>query len=147
MTYADQKIKPNWLYKLQSLNSYSIKIFNIMSNETLNKYGISLNKLSNGIIETKANSNSLNCYIYMLTRQKQMLLDFIETINLVLLSGSVKYEEREWSIELGLQIYTGVIQENLTLDLFLEDHYEETLENFPLSDIKEILKSILELLT
>ena len=118
-----------------------------MNNEILNKYGISLNKLSNGTIETKANSKSLNCYIFMLTRQKQMLHDLIETINLVLLGDSIKDEDKEWSIELGLQIYTGVILENFTFDLFLEDHYEQTLENFPLSDIKEILKSILKLLT
>lgn len=118
-----------------------------MNNQILKKYGISLNKLSNGDIKTTANSKSLNCYLYMLTRQKSLLPDFIDTINLVLSNSLINDEDKEWSIELGLQIYTGVIKENLTFDLFLEDHYEQTLETFPLSDIKEILKSLLKFIS
>lgn len=115
-----------------------------MNDKILNKYGISLNKLSNGIIKTKANSKVLDCYILMLSRQKKSLPDFMKTIDLVLSGNPISDEDKEWSIELGLQIYTGVIKEDLTFDLFLEDYYEQTLEIFPLTDIKEILKSLLE---
>jgi hypothetical protein len=115
-----------------------------MNNTILNQYGITFNKQSNGNIKINANSRSLDCYLYMLTRQKEMLQELITTLNMALIGNSISPDDKEWSVELGLQIYTGVIQSNMTFDLFLEDHYDQTLETFPLSDIREIFNSLLE---
>ncbi|WP_143187740.1 hypothetical protein [Flavobacterium sp. CF108] len=72
-----------------------------------------------------------------------MLQDLIITLDLALNGNLISSEDKEWSVELGLQQYTGIIKSNMTFDLFLEDHYDQTLENFPLTDIKEILESLL----
>ncbi|WP_158728535.1 MULTISPECIES: hypothetical protein [unclassified Flavobacterium] len=115
-----------------------------MNNTILNQYGITFNKQSNGNIKINANSRNLDCYLYMLTRQKRMLQELITTLNMALIGNSISPDDKEWSVELGLQIYTGVIQNDMTFDLFLEDHYDQTLETFPLSDIREIFNSLLE---
>ncbi|MNY24239.1 hypothetical protein D3C86_1579420 [compost metagenome] len=73
-----------------------------------------------------------------------MLQEFLSTLNLALNRNSISSDDKEWSVELGRQMYTGIIQNNMTFDLFLEDHYDQTLETFPLSDIKEIFSSLLE---
>jgi hypothetical protein len=115
-----------------------------MNNTILNQYGITFNKQSNGNIKINSNLRSLNPYLYMLTRQKKMLQDLITTLNLTLGGNSISPDNKEWSVELGLQIYTGIIQNDMTFDLFLENHYNETLETFPLSDIREIFNSLSE---
>jgi hypothetical protein len=112
----------------------------------LNQYGISFIKQSNGNIKTTANSKILNSYLYMLTREKNLVQELVNIINLVVTGTTIPQEDKEWSVELGLRLYTGIVQNNLTFDLFLEDHYNETLETFPLSDIKEIMESLLEFL-
>ncbi|SNR46859.1 hypothetical protein [Flavobacterium sp. ov086] len=114
-----------------------------MNYTILNQYGITFSKQSNGNIIINSNLRSLNPYLYMLTRQKRMLEDLITTLNLSLEGNSISPDDKEWSVEMGLQIYTGIIQNNMTFDLFLEDHYDQTLESYPLLDIKEILKSLL----
>jgi hypothetical protein len=115
-----------------------------MNNTILNQYGITFTKQSNGNIKINSNLRSLNSYLYVLTRQKRMLQELINTLNLTLRGNPISPDDKEWSVELGLQMYTGIIQNDMTFDLFLEDHYNETLEIFPLSDIREIFNSLLE---
>jgi hypothetical protein len=118
-----------------------------MNTNILNQYGITFNKQVNGNIKINANSRNLNAYLYMLTRQKNMTHELITTINIALGGNSISPDDKEWTVELGLQMYTGVIQNNMTFDLFLEDHYDQTLETFPLSDIREIFSSLLEFIS
>jgi hypothetical protein len=118
-----------------------------MNTSLLNNYGISFNEQTNGNIRITANSLNLAIYMDKYTRQKRMLQEFIATLNLALAGNSISLDDKEWSVELGLQIYTGVIQNNMTFDLFLEDHYNQTLETFPLSDVKEIFSSLLEFIS
>lgn len=115
-----------------------------MNTSILNNYGISFNRQINGNIRIRANSRNLAIYIDKFTKQKRMLEEFISVLILTLQGNTVSSDDKEWSVELGLQIYTGIIQNDMTFDLFLEDHYEQTLEAFPLADIKEIFSSLLE---
>lgn len=117
-----------------------------MNKAILNQYGITFNLQSNANIKTNATSPNLDIYIYMYSKSKKELIRFVNTMDTVLAGdyNSIPYDDREWSREVGTQIYTGIIQDDLTFDLFLEDHYENTLETFPLTDIREIFNSLLE---
>jgi hypothetical protein len=118
-----------------------------MNNLVLQNYGITFNRLlQNNQIIIKAHSYNLAIYLDKFTREKSMLQEIIYNIDLVINGNIVSTANKEWSVELGLQLYTGIIQNNLTFDLFLEDHYNETLETFPLYDMKEIFQSLLEFL-
>lgn len=118
-------------------------------NTLLNKYGIAFEKSANGDFRTTACSKNLDSFMYMFCRHQKELEKFVFTTDTVLKGNYdlIPYDSREWSQEMGLQIYTGIIQDDLTFDLFLEDHYDQTKETFPLSDIKEIFQSLLEFIS
>ena len=117
-----------------------------MNKAILNQYGITFNLQNNDNIKTSAALPNLDIYIYMYTKSKNELIRFVNTMDSVLVGNYnlISYDDREWSREVGNQIYTGIIQDDLTFDLFLEDHYENTLETFPLIDVREIFNSLLE---
>jgi hypothetical protein len=117
-----------------------------MNYTILNQYGISFQKKSNGDIEVHANSRNLNNYMYMFARNKYNLERFVAVINQVINNGvnSISYNDKSWNIELGTQIYSGVIYDDTSFDLYFEEEENET---FPLNDIKEIFKSLLEFIT
>ena len=117
-----------------------------MNTLLLSQYGIVFEKCSNGNIHTTANSKNLDNFMYMFARQRMQLENFVLTIDKVLNGNynTIAYDNREWSQEIGLQVYTGIIQDDLTFDLFLEDNYDQTKETYPLSDIKKIFQSLLE---
>lgn len=118
-----------------------------MNTFLINHYGIKFDKRIDGEINITANSLILALYMTRFIRQKNMLKDLILTLDLALAGNLISPDDKEWSLELGLQLYTGVIQTNMTFDIFLEDQYDQTLENFPLFDINEILKSLLEFIS
>jgi hypothetical protein len=120
-----------------------------MNKSILNQYRISFNKQTNGSIKVNATSKNLDNFLYMFARQKTQLELFLQTITLALNGNynSIPYDNREWNQEIGLNIYTGIIQNDMTFDLFLEDHYNQTKETFPLSDVKEIFQSLLEFIS
>lgn len=117
-----------------------------MNKAILNKYGITFTLQSNGTIKTTAISPNLDIYVYMYSKSINELIRLVDTLDTVLAGNYnlINYDDREWSREIGYKIYTGIIQDDLTFDLFLEDHYENTLETFPLLDIREIFNSLLE---
>lgn len=119
-----------------------------MDSYILEQYGVSFYKQENGFLAVNASHPYLNLAILLnrYAQHKSTLPKLIDTINLALTG---KYDEvfesakNEWHEELGTDIYTGIIQNDMTFDVFMEDHYDETLQTFPLSDIKEILSLLL----
>lgn len=114
-----------------------------MSTSTLRNYGINFYKQIDGEIKITCSSLNLAIYLNRLVNQKKMLQDFLTVLDLALKGNLLPEEDKEWTVELGLQQYTAIIKSNMTFDLFLEEYYDQTLENFPLTDIKEILQSLL----
>jgi len=82
-----------------------------MNTAILARYGISLQKQDNGNIGIQAHSRNLDSYLYLFTRKKDTLREFIASINTVLHGNyaSLPYDHREWSLEMGLQIITGIM--------------------------------------
>jgi hypothetical protein len=114
-----------------------------MNYSVLNQYGITFQKQSNGNIKINANSKILDNFMYMFCRDKQKLERFILTLNQVLNNGfnSVSEQDKYWDIEIGIQVYTGIIHNSKEFDLYFENEENET---YPLSDIKEIFSSLYE---
>lgn len=123
-----------------------------MNIDKLNKYGISFHKQENGFLKIIASNSNLDLAILLnrYTAHKSTIPDLLATINLVL-SGKynevLQSEKVTWYENLGTDIYTGIIQSNLTFDVFIEDHYDKTLVTYPLIDIKELLELLLHFLT
>lgn len=117
-----------------------------MNASVLNKYGISFYKGVDGFPRIETFSPNLTIYISKYSRRDPDLEPIIAVMNLVLDGqyASVDHELTEWHQELGSQIFTGIINEDMTFDLFNEDDYPEEIETFPLYDIKEIFTSLLE---
>jgi len=117
-----------------------------MNIQILKLYGISFYKPTNGFYKIEANSPNLSIYLNRLTANKDIIPDFINNID-VALSGNYNTIEDgkfEWHLELGTHIYTGIINSDLSFNLFIEDHYDETIETFPLLDIREIIIFLLK---
>lgn len=109
----------------------------------LNKYGITFQKQENGNIKINADSKTLDNFLYMFCRDKQKLERFILILNQVLNYGfdSILEQDKYWDIEIGIQVYTGIINNNMEFDLYFENDENET---YPISDIKEIFSSLSE---
>lgn len=119
-----------------------------MNTAILKQYGIIFQKTGTHV-HTKANSANLAIYMNGFAKYKPELVDFVENLELAN-SGhynSIDPDNQEWSQELGFDIYTGIINSNLVFDLFMEDHYSQTIEHFPIYDIKEIFSSLLEFMS
>jgi len=114
-----------------------------MSTTILTNYGISFKKISSKHFLINANSDNLAIFLDKLAMQKEMLQGLVNNINSALSGNSILAENEEWSVELGLQIYTGLIKNNSKFELFIEDYYNQTLETYSLSDMKIILQSLL----
>ena len=119
-----------------------------MNIDILNKYGISFHKQEKGFLKVNADYPNLNLAILLnrYTTHKSTIPDLIATINLVLngkYNDVLQSEKVTWYENLGTDIYTGIIQSNLTFDVFIEDYYDKTLVTYPLIDIKEILELLL----
>ncbi|OYU78888.1 MAG: hypothetical protein CFE23_16560 [Flavobacterium sp. BFFFF1] len=121
-----------------------------MNESALNKYGISFSKESFGI-DVKSTHPYLNLgiFLYLFSKYKPELVEFIDTINLALCNNYnlIKYEDSEWQKELGRDVLIGIINENLTFELLYcseNDSYVSCEENFPLTDIKELFQSLLD---
>lgn len=119
-----------------------------MDSDILEQYGVSFYKQENGFLAVNASHPYLNLAILLsrYAQHKSTLPKLIYTINLALTGKYdevLQSEKNEWHEELGTDIYTGIIQSDMTFDVFMEDHYDETLQTFPLSDIKEILSLLL----
>jgi hypothetical protein len=114
-----------------------------MNNLILNQYGITFQKQSNGNIKINATSRNLDNFMYMFCRDKQRLQRFVIVVNQVLNDGynTISEHDKNWDIEIGSQVYTGVIYSITEFDLYFEEEENET---FPLNDIKEIFESLLE---
>ena len=114
-----------------------------MNNAILNQYGITFQKQSNGNIKTHATSKNLDNFMYMFCRNINRLQRFVAIVNQVLNNGynSISEHDKNWDVEIGFQVYTGLIYSNTEFDLYFEEEENET---FPLNDIKEIFESLLE---
>ena len=86
------------------------------------------------ILQIKPNQNQLK-YLYLLYT---FHLRLIFTLNQVIANGynSISEQDKYWDIEIGLQVYTGIIHSNTEFDLYFENEENET---YPLNDIKEFL--------
>ncbi|GGE66459.1 hypothetical protein EV200_1085 [Pedobacter psychrotolerans] len=117
-----------------------------MNIQIMNQYGISFNKKVNGVIETGSNSIELTNYLYLYSRYKPSLEEFISAIDLALNGqfDSIDEDDKVWSQELGYDMYIGTILDESTFELYLADHYEETVKIYPLIDVREIFNSLLE---
>ena len=104
------------------------------------KYGLTFETEPNGSIKLKTSSKTLENFLYILTgptREVQRLIDTIELA--VNYDNDVKYEDKEWHQVAGISIYSGIIHNNRTFEVFLNDKYEETREIFPLFEIYGIV--------
>lgn len=117
-----------------------------MNSIILNQYGISFQKQVSGNIKIKANSRSLDNFLYMFSRDKDKLQRFIIVVNKVLNDGynSIPDSDKDWDVEIGFQVYTGTIYSDSEFDIYFEEEENET---FPLNDIKEIFESLLEIVS
>ena len=112
----------------------------------LKKHNIYLFKNKNGFIEVDSNNNrDLAIFIELLAKYKPELEDFLNALNNALENKFNLIEEWQWHQELGFQIYTGIIKQDMTFDVFMEDYYD-LLETYPLIDIKEIVEAVLDLM-
>ena len=73
-----------------------------MNYSILNQYGITFQKQNNGNIKIKANSKSLDNFLYMLCRDEQKLKRLIFTLNQVIANGynSISEQDKYWDIEI-----------------------------------------------
>lgn len=117
--------------------------------DILNKYGISFDKQENGFLSISASYPNYDLAI-LLNRYAQHRVTISNLLNAVNLTLTGKFndvfesEKVTWYENLGTEIYTGIIQSDLTFDVFIEDHYDTTLVTYPLTDIMEILELLLK---
>ena len=93
-----------------------------MSTSTLRNYGINFYKQIDGEIKITCTSLNLAIYLNRFVNQKKMLQDFLIVLDLALKGNLLPEKDKEWSVELALQQYTGIIKSNMTLGLFLEEY-------------------------
>jgi len=117
-----------------------------VNNQIINQYGITFSKRADKTVDVFASSDNLAIYLGRSAYDKQQIINLISYLNLAI-SGqyaTIAYNDTLWPRDLGGQCYMGSIENATTFELYMADFYEETIETFPLTDMKEILQSLLE---
>ena len=100
------------------------------------EYGIKFIKQPNGYYKVKANSFNLAMFISAFI-DINIIDSFISDLKLAIDGNFDQIEDPDWDREIGADVYFGVIQPDLTLQVNYENDLD-VVEYFPLSDIKEI---------
>ena len=120
-----------------------------MNDIILNQYGIRFQKEDNYVLVFCDRYPIVSIFLNRFSSDKSEVREFLQAVNLAITGNFhlIAYDHIEWTKELGFQLYSGRINNNMTFDLFMDDHYDKTLQTFPLSDIKEIFDSLLEFIS
>jgi len=116
-----------------------------MNSIILQQYGIRFTKTTKGIVNATANDFNLGALIALFSYKDDVQL-LLTDINLALNGQFNQIENPSWGMELGLDIYFGIINDDMTFSVYYENNPTNSID-YPLNDIKEIFISWLEFIS
>ncbi|KFC19674.1 hypothetical protein [Chryseobacterium sp. FH1] len=115
-----------------------------MNFKILNQYNIKFKKSNELVFTTTANFN-LGALI-SLFKSKESVEHLISDINLALNGNYSQILDPNYAMELGQDIYFGIINNDMTFSVYYENNPIQSID-YPLNDIKEIFSSWLEIIS
>ena len=115
-----------------------------MNFKILNQYNIKFKKRNKLVFATASNFN-LGAYISIF-KSKETVQHIMSDIDLALNGNYSQIFDPNYGMELGQDIYFGIINNDMTFSIYYENNPTQSVD-YPLNDIKEIFSSWLEFIS